>query len=49
MNGLLKFEKWLKKLPNGMDPSLTLKKKIFNILLSLNIKENHIMNFERAS
>ena len=48
-NGLLKFEKWLRKLPNGMDPSLTLKKKVFNILLGLNIKDSQIAYIERAS
>lgn len=49
MNGLLKIEKWLKQGPQGTEPSLTLKKKLFNILLGLNIKENHIINLERAS
>ena len=46
--GLSKCEKWLRKLPNKMDPSLTLKKKIFNILLGLNIKDNQINHIERA-
>ena len=42
IGGLGAFQNWLKKLPNGMEPSLTLKIKLFNILLSLNAREQHI-------
>ena len=41
------FELWLSKLPNGISPSLTLKKKIFNILLSLNFKD-HAYSLEKS-
>ena len=36
------IEKWVKKLPNGLEPSLTLKKKLFTILLSMSVKDDHI-------
>jgi len=37
--GLEYFENWLRKLPDGTDSSLTLKKKVFNILLTLNVND----------
>jgi transcriptional/translational regulatory protein YebC/TACO1 len=37
---------WLEKFPDGTDSSLTLKKKIFTILLSMNMSDEHV---DRAS
>ena len=40
--GLQQFELWFTKLPSGIEPSLTLRKGLLELLDSLRIKPEHI-------
>lgn len=42
LHGLNMFEEWLTKEEEGVEPSLTLKLRLFKILLELNVNEQHI-------
>ena len=44
-NGLESFYSWIRRTSDGIESPLTLRKKVFNIILSLNASEEHI---ERA-
>lgn len=50
-NGLGVFERWLSKVPVGdhgemVEPSIALRKGIFEVLLSLNVRNDHIVRAE---
>ena len=41
-DGLQAMEKWIRKYPNGEDPSYTVRKRVLEIILSLPTKSSHI-------
>lgn len=42
MGGMAIFEHWLVKAENGVEPSLTLKLKLFQIINELKVQEHHL-------
>ena len=42
LGGLRSFEDWLTRPDGGVEPSLTLKLRLFKIILELNVQEQHI-------